>query len=169
MRACLISVLLCHCDWFSLVFIVSGKLASSVQVVQALQVEDKVAQRAPIDKFERTLVFPLFLRGTKLFHDFDDLSLFKEEIELEIVARNFNLHGLESTQRHFPLHSSELGLRACLVKVSLDIDHEPIGKDNEPSLVHEVGVSLDNEGVALIAVIFGKIAVFLEKILPVDG
>ena len=43
-----------------------------------------------------------------------------------------------------------------------------VRQDEEASLVHHVSVSLDDEGMVLIAIVLGQVAIALEKLLPVD-
>ena len=131
--------------------------------------EDKVSQRSPVDEFDGALILPLFLRSAKLFHDLGHMNLIEEEVELEVRSSSFDLDSLEGTQGHLPLHRFEFSLRALFVKFRINVDHEPVGKDNEPSLVHEICISLDDESMALVAVVLGQLAVLLEKFLPIDG
>ena len=168
-RWTLASALLCDCELLAKVVLFFGKLAATMQVIQTLQVEDKVSQCHPVNKFEGALVLPLFLRRAKLTHDLDYLSLVEEEIKLEVLSSNFNLESLEGAQGELPLRLFENDIRAGLVKISFNVDHEPVGKDNEPSLVHKERVSLDDESMALVAVVLGQLAVRLEKVLPKDG
>ena len=43
-----------------------------------------------------------------------------------------------------------------------------VRQDEEAPLVHHVSVSLDDEGMVLIAIVLGQVTIALEKLLPVD-
>ena len=43
-----------------------------------------------------------------------------------------------------------------------------VRQDEEAPLVHHVSVSLDDEGMVLIAIVLGQVAIALEELLPVD-
>ena len=168
-RWTLVSALLCDRELLAKIILFLSKLAATVQVIQTLQVEDKVSQCHPVDEFEGALDLPLVLRGAKLTHDLDYLILVEEEVKLEVISSNFDLDSLEGAQGELPLHLFEDDIRTALVKISFNVDHEPVRKDNEPSLVHEERVSFDDESMALVAVVLGLVAVLLEKVLPKDG
>jgi len=83
-----------------------------------------------------------------------------------------HLHGLESGEGYLPFQSIFLGkcyFRAFFIEIGLRIDHEVIREDNETTLIEEVSIPLDNEGMGLITIINLQVAMSLEELLPVNG
>ena len=140
-----------------------------MQVIQALKMENEVAQRASIHELEGTLVFLLRLLRTEFRHDPIHLWQVKEDREFPVSACWLNLERFQSRHWALPLHTLELGFRASLVEICLNIDHELVCENKESTLVHKVGVSFDDERMGLIAVFYQQITVVFEEVLPVCG
>lgn len=130
--------------------------------------ENKVAQRTSINELQSTLVLLLRFLGSKLRHDSVKLRQVEEDGELKVVARGLDLHGSLRSKWHLPLYVFDLHLGTVVVEVGLHIYHELVREHDKASLVEEVGISLDNEGMELVAIIALEVAFFLELLLPKD-
>ena len=84
------------------------------------------------------------------------------------MARLFHLEGFEGGEWHSPLSLLESCVLTSLVKVGLHVEHEIFRQNDEPSLVKEIGVPLDDECVTLVAVSWIYFHVLLEEVPPVE-
>ena len=115
--------------------------------------EDKVTWSSTVNELQRPLFLLLLLLRAICRHDPVQLYQVEKDCQLEDLTVLGYLHGLEGGERHLPFRFFELHGGARLVKLGLHIDHEVVGEDKETSLVHHVSVPLDNESVALVAIV----------------
>lgn len=126
-----------------------------MQVVQALQVEDEVAQCVQIDELDRVHFFLEFLFSAVLGHH--SVGFHKVEVHIEPnMVLDFlgvlDLYGLQGFKRVLPLNVFESYVVAILVEFSFDVNEELGCEHDEARLVSEVA-SLDDKGVILVAIL----------------
>ena len=146
-----------------------------MQVVQSFQMEHEIAQCAQIHEFQGPFVFLLLFEALVFAVLSDGLvhSIFVEvHRQFEVVSfwsLWINLHGFECFQRDFPLDGFESSICAIVVKVCVHIYHPVFSQNDKAPLVEKVGVSLDNESVALIPIVWYHVDVCFEEAMPVVG